>query len=193
MRKMIVLFTLLTAWQCCIAQHSNDQNESTTWDHHADDIDDSLVKSEITLFKLTHTIDPSKFAEIPLKKCNDKGAFFSKGSTYIDLYFKRDETNSADAIAGNALDSIFVVLHSHYWVPLPRESYQKINSTPSCAINAVSKKSVASFPHYKAFQSKDGRRIYIYISGGAEGRKYDAIWVLVNGRFYARAFDMVKV
>jgi hypothetical protein len=193
MRKMIVLFTLLTAWQCCIAQHSNDQNESTSWDQHANDIDDSLVKSEIALFKLTHTIDAAKFAEIPLKKCDDKGVFFSKGNTYIDLYFKKEEVNSSDAVRGNALDSMFVVLHSHYRVPLPRESFQKIVNTPSCAVSAANKKSAAYSPNYKVFQSKDGKRIYIYISGGPEGKKYDAIWVLVNGRFYVRAFDMVKV
>lgn len=188
---MFILLTLLAGGQFCSAQHINDQMKSFGWDLSADAIADSTVKAEIALFKLTHTVDPSKFVEIPLKRCDNKGVFFSKGSTYIDLYFKKDEPDRADATVSIALDSIFVVLHSHYLVPLPRGSFEKIINTPPCEIKPTSKRSVDSSPFYKAFTSKDGKRIYIYISGGPGGSKYDAIWVVVNGYFYARAFDLV--
>ena len=193
MRKISVLAILLTAFHLCRAQNVDTPDEPSVWPQHAADIADSVIKAEVALFRLTHTTDPSRFIEIPLRDCDSTRVSFSKGSSYIDLYFKRDITRVIEGTAVNTIDSIIVVLHSHYRVGVPRSSYEKINYTPACNLKACSKKGLVGSLHYKAFQSKDKKRVYIYVSGGPENNRFDAIWILVNGRFYARTFDLIKV
>lgn len=145
---------------------------------------DTLVKQELSALE--------KLTEIPMRSGDSSMVYFSRGSTYIHLYFKQGV-----AAGGNdsdlQLDSIFFVSHSHYWVEFPRESYEGIRDLIPCAAGKPQKRHTYSNPYYKAYQSADKRRIYITLIGGKPTAKYRVVWVVKDSRYLGRTIDPVTV
>ena len=158
---------------------------------------DTLIKSEIATFSFKGATDATNastkrtpLTEIPLVGCDGKTVNFHKGTTYIDLFFKRDD-KVANSGSINTLDSIFLVMHSHFWVRIPKTAYDGLSNIIPCDIETTNKKQEVHSSFFKSFQSLDRRRIYIYMIGGLDKNRYEVTWVIADGKFLTRTIDSI--
>ena len=160
-------------------------------------LNDKVLKTEIGLFsvkasalKKTDSLSVNDLIPVPIHSCTEKEIhlnitnFFGPLDTYIDLFFK-------DQASGKELDSIKLITHSHFWVKVPKSAYQGLYRTYTCDFKNNSKKSTFFSPYYKAFYSKDKRRLYIYMQGETKYGKCEATWVIMNDRYYTRVLDNI--
>ncbi|HMG88993.1 MAG TPA: hypothetical protein VK589_03000 [Chryseolinea sp.] len=158
---------------------------------------DSLIKREVAFFtvkgssfKETDLLNKTQLSEIPVRNCTDKevhlswSTFTSAVSTFIDIYFKGENSN-------RTLDSIFLVTHSHFWVKFPNTAFQGLPQLNSCNYTGNGKNAEFFSPHYKAFYSADKRRLYIYMQGGTDSRKYEVTWIIVGDKYFTRIVDSI--
>jgi hypothetical protein len=185
--KVAAIFTILLCGQPGIAQIArlgvNNNSE------HFSELSDTTIKNEVALFNMKggsmKTGDAnSELVGIPIRHCTDKAIHLSKGSTFISVYFKEQTPN-------RALDSIFLVTHSHFWVRFPDHAFEGIYAPHSCDFSGGNKKDAFFSPYYTAFYSKDRRRLYIYMQGGTDANKYEVTWVIVNGKYHTRIVDSI--
>lgn len=179
-------------FSCCVVAtvlaQSNVASESLQ------NIADSTIKKEISFFtkkgkRLTTDSLQTKLIEIPISNCSEKSinwaasSFFSSVSTFIHIYFLQDSSV-------RKIDSIFVVTHSHFWVKFPKDAYRGLATSASCNFSGGKKERFYS-DYYKAFYSSDKKRLYIYMPGGTEAKKYEVTWVVVNDKYWGRVMDEV--
>jgi hypothetical protein len=155
-------------------------------------VSDSVIKKEVSSFSkkgklLAPNTLQAKLNEIPISNCSDRtvnwaaSKFFSSISTFIHVYFLQDSSV-------RKVDSIFLVTHSHFWVKFPNNAYNGIVTSASCNFSSGKKKEFYS-DYYKAFYSNDKKRLYIYLIGGTEAKKYEVTWVVVNDKYWGRVID----
>jgi len=100
------------------------------------------------------------------------------------------------------LDSIGLVRFSHSCIRFPKLAFEGIYEPYDCTNKPVYKRSrdggyyedmsiALNSPFYRAFQSNDGRRIYICLLNGKDKDKYEVIWIISNGRYLTRLIDIV--
>jgi len=160
-------------------------------------LNDKVLKKEIALFsvkaaalKKTDSLSVNELIPIPVHNCTEKevhlyiSQFFGPLGTYIHLYFK-GQTSVKE------LDSIFLVTHSHFQVKFPKSTYQGLYRTYDCDFKNNGKKSAFFSPYYKAFYSKDKRRLYIYMQGETKYGKCEVTWVIVDDKYYTRILDNI--
>lgn len=189
MKKLTITLLVFLLQQYCsaqtISQDTGVGNESFV------NLSDSLIKSEVVLFtqkgialKKTDSLAKTMLTEIPIRNCTDKEVYLSWRSTFIHLRFKGE-------LSGRALDSIFLVIHSHFLVKFPKSAFQELVQTNSCNFSGNGKQDKFFSPYFKAFYSQDKRRLYIYMLGGTDSAKYEVTWVIVNGKYEYRIVDSV--
>tara|TARA_R110000737_G_scaffold352064_1_gene396532 strand:+ start:89149 stop:89685 length:537 start_codon:yes stop_codon:yes gene_type:complete len=155
---------------------------------------DSLLKREISLFtttgaslKNTDSLLKTTLTEISITHCIDSvvdlswSTATSSVSTFIHIYFTPSKS----------LDSIFLVTHSHLWVKFPKDAYKGISQSHSCNYSGGGKQDKFFSPNYKAFYSKDKKRLYIYMQGGTDTNKYEVTWIIVNDIYLKRIVDRI--
>lgn len=160
-------------------------------------LSDSLIKSEIASFTIkgkfiddTETTAKYSLNEISMQSCTDKevhlglSTLTSSVSTFIHFYFRGDTPVKA-------LDSIFLVTHSHFWVRIPDSAFKGLLQTNTCNYKNNGKSGDFHSPYYKAFYSEDKRRLYIYMLGGTDLNKYEVTWIIIDDKYYARVIDEV--
>lgn len=154
------------------------------------ELEDTVIKHEVASFTaageylLQNSISKVPLTEIPINTCSESGIHFSKNSTFISLYF-------AQLAQSITLDSIFLVIKNHLWVRIPNHTFEGINLLQPCPFIPHHRQKKVYSPHYKAFQSKDKLRYYIYLQGGVDSHKYEATWVVSRSRFYAFVTDSI--
>jgi hypothetical protein len=181
MRQLQLALTFLTLSYACFGQ-----NESAV------NLTDTLVKNEIAMFNFnnyqltqTNTLNQSTLTEIPFVSCDGKSVNFYKGDTFIHLYFDQNPEGIS------FLDSIYVIIHSHFVVTFPKSAFGGLYNTITCDFRQESKSNQNVSPFFKAFQSKDKRRIYIYMVGGVGTDRYEVTWVIVDSKFHIRTVDPI--
>lgn len=157
---------------------------------------DSLVRQEIAMFsfkgasvKGSHSPGQPALIEIPLRNCDGKTVNLYKGSTFIHLYFSQASGEVGQPVI-HGLDSIFLVTHSHFWVRIPKSAYVGLKDLIPCD-HGDTKKNPYHSPFFKAFQSMDNGRIYIYMIAGADRERYEVTWVIKDSKFYTRIMDPI--
>jgi len=132
MRYILSILTLLYFGHICLGQDDLKDTESFT------NLTDTLLKREIAMFNFkgtslttSNSVIQSTLTEIPLRYCDNKSVGLSKGSTFVNLYLKRDASNFEQGTT-TSLDSIFLVTHSHSWVRIPKAAFQGISNLVSC-------------------------------------------------------------
>lgn len=184
MKQLVFILIILLIGQVCIAQeilpNIKENNKSLTA------LSDSLVKVEVASFTMKGKSLglAAPLTEIPIGSCTDKMVHMSIWSTYIHLYFKGN-------IPDRSLDSIFLVTHSHYWVKFPKDAWADLPQSNSCNFTGTRKQRSFFSRYFKAFYSMDKRRLYIYMQGGTEHKKYEVTWVIINGGYSYRILDEV--
>lgn len=181
----------------CIATICSQGQANITISESLTGLSDSVMKSEIASFTIigaslnkTGTLAKSALIEIPLLYCSDKevhlslSTFTSSVSTFIHLYFKGQA-------AERKLDSVFLVTHSHFLVEFPATAFEELYQSNSCNFNGGGKKSTFFSEYYKAFYSKDKKRLYIYMLGETGAAKYEVTWIIVNNKYYNRVLDHI--
>jgi hypothetical protein len=191
MRYILSILTLLYFGHICLGQDDLKDTESFT------NLTDTLLKREIAMFNFkgtslttSNSVIQSTLTEIPLRYCDNKSVGLSKGSTFVNLYLKRDASNFEQGTT-TSLDSIFLVTHSHSWVRIPKAAFQGISNLVSCNARQVGKANSLISPFFKSFQSRDKRRIYIYIIGGFDKGRYEVTWIINDDMFYGRTIDRI--
>jgi hypothetical protein len=181
--RLTTVVTILLFWQLSFGQTvpSDMKNDN----EHFSELPDSIMKNEVALFNVKGASikkigSNNQLVEIPIDNCTDTAIHLNKGSTYIGVFFK-----------DRSLDSIFLVTHSHYWIRFPKHAFKGIYTTHLCNFNGGRKQDKFFFPYFKAFYTKDNRRLYIYMQGGTDTNKYEVTWVIVNGRYYTRIIDNI--
>jgi hypothetical protein len=188
----IIFTTLLYNNKTCVfAQQSHDFTSSKI---SFSQLEDTIIKREIATFSIAGTYllqnSPSmtQITEIPINNCSESGVSFYKhwGKSYsgIRLYFKQNSENIT-------LDSIFLVIKSHLWVRIPKHTFMGINQLHPCPIIPDNKRKKIYSPYYRAFQSEDQLRYYIYLQGGTGTQKYEATWIINRSRFVAFVADHI--
>lgn len=166
----------------------------TTFSESLITLSDSVLKKEIALFTIkgassqkTDSLRKTALTEISITQCTDSevhlswSTFTSSVSTFIHIYFTPSKT----------IDSIFLVTHSHFWVKFPKDAYKGISASHSCNFSGGGKQGKFFSPDYKAFYSKDKRRLYIYMKGGTDSNKYEVTWVIVGDKYLTRIVDSI--
>ncbi|SFD82618.1 hypothetical protein SAMN05518672_103382 [Chitinophaga sp. CF118] len=189
MKRLGHILTILLIGQICLGQEVLPNAKGGT--QRLAELSDSLIKYEVASFtmkgnSLSQTAPQYKaqLTEVPVSICKDDMVHLSIWSTYIHLYFK-------GAIPDKTLDSIFLVTHSHFWVRFPKDAFDGLSQSNSCNFTSRGKRELIFSPYFKAFYSKDKRRLYIYMLGGTEYKKYEVTWVIVNSRYCFRILDEV--
>jgi len=154
---------------------------------HFSELPDSTIKTEVALFNIKGASmkkadSSNQLVEIPIRICTGAEIHLSKGSTFIHIYFKGKTPD-------RSLDSIFLVIHNHYQVKFPSHAFKEIYTTHECSFSDGKKQEKFFSPYFKAFYTKDNRRLYIYMLGGTANNKYEVTWVIVNGKYCARIID----
>lgn len=191
MSKILKHLLCLTIFYCATTTAFAQTNAST---ESLSNISDSAIKKEISSFSkkgklLTNDTLHTKLVEIPISNCSERSvhwaasAFFSSISTFIHIYFLQESSVKK-------IDSIFLVTHSHFWVKVPKEAYKGLTTSASCNFTGGKKEKFFS-DNYKAFYSNDKKRLYIYLLGGTDAKKYEVTWVVVNDKYWGRVMDEV--
>jgi hypothetical protein len=196
-KQFIIIATIFLCNQVCYGQPNRPISDTIKDKESYIAISDSLMKNEIAFFNIKGSslkkADPlaqKQLTEITVSYCTDNevhlswSTFFGSMSTFISIYFKGEAPN-------RTLDSIFLVTHSHFWVKIPRDSYKGVSVSNSCNFSGGGKKGKFFSPYYKAFYSKDKRRLYIYMLCGTETNKYEVTWVFINNKYYTRIVDSI--
>jgi hypothetical protein len=150
--------------------------------------------------------------EIPLSHCTKNEILFTAGkSTFIHIYASDFDSlrhtlsyvnhpeprvlidnypswGVSGKIPIRKVDSLFVVIHSHFLVRFPPSSFTGIYEPHFCG---VGKKGRLESPYNKVFQSEDKRRIYIYMLNGEGADRYEVSWVIQDGKYCTRVIDPV--
>lgn len=163
----------------------------TTFSKSFTSITDSLLKIEIGSFTQKgrnlaqhDSIVQSALIEIPIRNCSENEVDLSYNSTYIHFFFKNDLSNKT-------LDSIFLVTHSHFWVKIPNSTFKGLSQLQSCNFKGDGKRAEFYSQNYKAFYSKDKKRLYMYMLGGTETNKYEVTWVIIDDTYTTRIIDQL--
>lgn len=193
---MLILSALMPGVVCRGQPHPNGPGINKPSGRFAD-LTDTLVKKEIALFNFKgasvttiHSSGQSALTEIPFRSCDGKTVNLFKGSTFIHLYFTQTNGQPGQRTI-NRLDSIFLVTHDHYWVKFPKSAFVGLIDPISCDHRDTKKEGPYNSPFYKAFQSADKRRIYIYMIGGIDRERYEVTWVIKDSEFYTRTIDPI--
>jgi len=159
-------------------------------------IEDTVIKHELATFTTTgayifhNSLSSTQLTEIPISNCSETGVSFykywGKGSSEIHLHFKLNSQNKI-------LDSIFLVIKSHLWVRIPVHTLTGIDHMYPCPAIPHNKHKKIYSPHYKAFESKDKLRYYIYLQGGSDSNRYEATWVISGSRYAAFVADYIPL
>jgi hypothetical protein len=194
MRTLLcIIFTTLfyNNTTCVFAQQSH---EFTSSKISFSQIEDTVIKHELATFTTAgkdifqNSLSGTQLTEIPINTCSESDVSFykywGKGHSEIRLYFKQNPQNIT-------LDSIFVVIKSHLWVRIPNHTFMGINQLYPCPIIPDNKRKKIYSPHYRAFQSKDQLRYYIYLHGGSDSNRYEATWVISGSRYAAFVADYI--
>lgn len=177
--QLTAVFIMLLCGQLCFGQ-------TTPANMNFSELSDSIIKNEVAHFNVKGAAikQPAlnnQLITIPINSCNDTAIHLSKGSTYIDISFKGN-------IPDRMLDSIFLVTHNHYWVRFPQDAFKGISANHLCNFKGGKKREAFFSPYFKAFHTKDRKRLYIYM----QGDKYEVTWVVVNGRYYTCITDSIR-
>ncbi len=171
----------------------------------------SLEKADI--------LKSTEMHEFRLMLSNDSMAYFNYKNHYIHIYSSRFDTTLRKLSYANQpasrlilidnkpfwgtdgqiptaqIDTLFVVLHSHFLVKIPDSALDGIYEPNFVNYRkSKGKKKVDKFPvpsHYKILQSADKRRIYIYMVNGTGAGKYEVTWAIVDGKYYTRVVDSI--
>jgi hypothetical protein len=186
-KLLAIILSILLIGQLTFGQNSSEPEHDSI---NFNSVTDSIIKQELASFTVkgvsylkTDSLSSVELKEIPVRICSENevylslSTFFSSVSTYIHLYFKGE-------IPDRMLDSIFLVTHSHFRVKFPQEAFQGLLQPNSCELF-----NNGSSPYFKAFYSKDKKRLYIYMLGGSGTNKYEVTWIIINDRYYTRVFD----
>jgi hypothetical protein len=159
-------------------------------------IEDTVIQHELATFTTTgkymlqNSLSMPQLTEIPIGNCSESGVSFykywGKGSSEIHLHFKLNSQNKI-------LDSIFLVIKSHLWVRIPEHTLTGIDNLYPCPAITDNKHKKIYSPHYKAFESKDKLRCYIYLQGGSDSNRYEATWVISGSRYAAFVADYIPL
>ena len=176
-----------------VAQQSND---FTTTKISFSQIEDTVIQHEVATFTtagkylLQNSLCNTQLTEIPISNYTESGVSFlkywGKGHSEIRLYFKQNSQNIT-------LDSIFLVIKSHLWVRIPKHTFMGINQLYPCPVIPESKRKKIYSPQYRAFESKDKLRYYIYLQGGSDSNKYEATWIINGSRYSAFVADYIPL
>jgi hypothetical protein len=154
-----------------------------------------------------------------LMRSNDSMAYFNDKNHYIYIYSSRFKATlrklsyakepasrlllidnkpfwgTDGQIPAVQIDTLFVVLHSHFLVKIPASALVGIYEPNFISYRRPKrKKKAAKIPvpsHYKILQSADRRRIYIYMVNGTNAGKYEVTWAIVDGKYYTRVVDPI--
>lgn len=155
--------------------------------------------------------------EIPVHYCTNNYVSFTKGSTFIHIYSSKFDSarhkllyvnhpkkhltlidncpfwGTEGRIPQRKIDSIEVIIHSHFLIEIPNSAYTGIYGPSICNYGIGKKqKDKPTLPHCKAFQSEDKRRVYIYMLNGEGESRYEVTWVIQDSKYYTRVVDKVK-
>lgn len=186
-KQLAIIILLLLVGQFTFGQNSSEPVYDSI---NFNSVTDSLIKHELASFTVKgasylkkYSLSRVELTEVPVRECTENevylslSTFFSSVSTFIHLYFKGE-------IPDRKLDSIFLVTHSHFHVKFPQEAIQGLTQPNSCELI-----NDGSSPYFKAFYSKDKKRLYIYMLGGSGSNKYEVTWIIINDRYSTRVID----
>lgn len=183
----IILFHSITTY--VVAQQSHGFTNSKI---SFSQIGDTVIQHEVATFTtagkylLHNSLCNTQLTEIPISNCTESEIHFFKKSTSVSLHFKPNSQNKI-------LDSIFLVIKSHLWVRIPKHTLTGINHLYPCPAILENKHKKIYSPHYKAFESKDKLRYYIYLQGGSDSNRYEATWVISGSRYAALVADYIPL
>jgi hypothetical protein len=162
--------------------------------------------------KKKDTLNKILLNEIPINTCTDSLVHFYKGNIFVHIFnSKFDSTQhhltytdnlknllllidnksfsgTNGSIPQRKVDSIILIMHSHFLVKFPDSAYSGIYEPHLCDFSGDKKVKYTS-SHYKVFQSPDKRRLYIYMLNGEGAGKYEVTWVIQDGKYYTRVLD----
>ena|SRR5687767_8356909 len=195
--RHLIIATIFLCGQVCYGQTNSSISDTTKAKESFITISDSIIKNEIAFFsikgaslKKTDSLAQKQLTEIAVTYCSDHevhlswSTFFGPMSTFISIYFNEETSN-------RTLDSIFLVTHSHFRVKIPKDTYKGVSVSNSCNFSGGGKKGKFYSPFYKAFYSKDKRRLYIYMLAGTATNKYEVTWVIVNNKYHTCIVDSI--
>jgi hypothetical protein len=186
--RLIIIVTVLFCGPYCFAQGT--LLAATNGGESFSELQDTIIKKEVALFTVKGAsmrkdpLSDPQVTEIPISLCTDAAIHFSKGSTFIHVYTKQQAQN-------RILDSIFVVIKSHLWVRIPAHTFEGVDELHSCDFSGNHKGDGYFSPFFKAFQSRDRLRFYIYMQGGTAANKYEVTWIIDHSKFYRRVVDSI--
>lgn len=189
----VLMFILLS--QAFSQSNSNKSKEGDRIFQQNQNIDSSINREMAFFTRQNGNISSAEtiklaLIEIPLQYCTKNevhlslSKFNSSVSTFIHLYFKGESPY-------RQLDSIFIVTHSHFHVNIPAVAYEGLINNNICEVAAGGKKKVFFSSNYKAYYSKDKRRMYIYMTGGADKDQYEVTWIFENDKFIKRVLTKI--
>lgn len=204
MRLIIIIALFFLAAETCYGQ----KNESYSA------LPESIVKREIAFFVKAASgmlIDSSLLlTEIKLSRCSNDFVIFESGNLIaldklISIYSKPVNLNSITLTDKGKLWGISEdlpttqisevrFLHYKYQLLLADSAISGLYNPKFC-INPKKNNKIgeATSTNCKAYQSKDKRRVYIYMLNGEGAEQYEVTWIINESNYYGRVIDKVML
>jgi len=173
-------------------QESEDNQTSNTRIEGFSKQPDGVIKNEIASFSIKALDSQERLPEvrlnvIPLKKCSNSFAFFEKGNIYASEIIVSIE--SGNIAHTTQIKEVFFT-HYKYGFSLPDSAINDLYDPIFCTEYTKRGKPIAS--NCKVYQSKDEKRIYIYMLNGQGEHRYEVTWVIQDDKYCTRVIDTVN-
>lgn len=177
------------------------------------DLPEGIIKTEVSSFArsagMVKQIDSSnnKLTEIKLKRCaNDFVSFESGDLIALDKLVSiqsRPVSTTGNKMVGEKVwgsgDSLLTtevseVRYIHYksQLILPDSAIAGLFNPKFCMNPAKNNKiGKATTSNCRVYQSRDKRRVYIYMLNGEGSQQYEVTWVIEDGQYYGRIVDQI--
>jgi hypothetical protein len=159
-----------------------------------------IIKEEISSFVRKTEIGEKpqilskELEEYKIYNCSDKHVTIHNNNHYriISIYAMDDTTKKASS---SKLVTNVIYLHMKSQLVLPSSAYENIYAPRFCISKSIGKRKESkrtkniTYRYTKAFGSKDGKRVYIYMHNGNETSQYEVTWIIENGKYIGRIID----
>ncbi|WP_153798639.1 hypothetical protein [Foetidibacter luteolus] len=175
---------------------------------------EGTIKREIALFaksggktKQVDSVD-TKLTEIKLRRCADDFAFFESGNIValdklVSIRSKKITFTNSKVSAnkrwgmGDHLPVTEVAevryIHYKYQLILPDSAIAGLFNPKFCINTKKNNKAgKTTISNCRVYQSKDKKRVYIYMLNGENPKQYEVTWVIENSQYCQRIIDEIR-
>jgi hypothetical protein len=184
----LVLLVVVVFSEVCMGQQAKILRNMISEKESFQRLTDTLIKREIAVFNFKGSanakigsLSETKLKSIPVRKCLDDYAYFSKGSIIVSI-------ESDSGIPKSRVKEIMFIYVKDVLI-LPDSAIANIYELNFCSKSKSGGKKVTT--DCKVFLSEDRRRGYIYMLNGSDKDQYEVTWIIQDSKYYGRVVDFV--